>query len=157
MLGVKVQGGSQLGIPGQTWASVLCQKSHWIVLPLTVGVMVGGYFLYRMIGRKIERNSRVNRTISKDVAKVVHSFDVEDLGDKTAFCRCWRSSKHQLQDHIYSINNTVIVTATETIRMLLQDSESVFNYLFPYCDGSHEKHNLETRDNVGPLVITKIP
>lgn len=26
---------------------------------------------------------------------------------------------------------------------------------FPYCDGSHTKHNKETGDNVGPLIITK--
>jgi CDGSH-type Zn-finger protein len=26
---------------------------------------------------------------------------------------------------------------------------------FPYCDGSHAKHNAETGDNVGPLIITK--
>ena len=24
---------------------------------------------------------------------------------------------------------------------------------FPYCDGSHVKHNKETGDNVGPLII----
>ena len=26
---------------------------------------------------------------------------------------------------------------------------------FPYCDGSHVKHNAETGDNVGPLIIKK--
>eukprot|EP01038_Epipyxis_sp_PR26KG_P004619 gene4619-6498_t len=26
---------------------------------------------------------------------------------------------------------------------------------FPYCDGSHVKHNKETGDNVGPLLIKK--
>ncbi|TDH69259.1 hypothetical protein CCR75_002581 [Bremia lactucae] len=25
---------------------------------------------------------------------------------------------------------------------------------FPYCDGAHLKHNKETSDNVGPLVLT---
>ena len=25
---------------------------------------------------------------------------------------------------------------------------------FPYCDGSHVKHNAETGDNVAPVVIT---
>ncbi|KAG2483944.1 hypothetical protein HYH03_017193 [Edaphochlamys debaryana] len=28
---------------------------------------------------------------------------------------------------------------------------------FPYCDGSHVKHNKETGDNVGPLVIDSTP
>lgn len=26
---------------------------------------------------------------------------------------------------------------------------------FPYCDGTHNKHNKETGDNVGPLIIKK--
>jgi len=26
---------------------------------------------------------------------------------------------------------------------------------FPYCDGSHVKHNSETGDNVGPLIVKK--
>ena len=26
---------------------------------------------------------------------------------------------------------------------------------FPYCDGSHTKHNEETGDNVGPLIVKK--
>ncbi|KAM9495055.1 CDGSH iron-sulfur domain-containing protein 1 isoform 2-T2 [Clarias gariepinus] len=26
---------------------------------------------------------------------------------------------------------------------------------FPYCDGAHNKHNEETGDNVGPLIIKK--
>mmetsp|Transcript_22504 Transcript_22504/g.39886 ORF Transcript_22504/g.39886 Transcript_22504/m.39886 type:complete len:113 (-) Transcript_22504:1088-1426(-) len=26
---------------------------------------------------------------------------------------------------------------------------------FPYCDGAHVKHNKETGDNVGPLIVTK--
>jgi len=35
----------------------------------------------------------VNPDIQKENAKVVDSFDVEDIGEKAAFCRCWRSKK----------------------------------------------------------------
>ena len=28
-------------------------------------------------------------------------------------------------------------------------------FQFPYCDGSHNKHNEETGDNVGPLLVRK--
>ena len=35
----------------------------------------------------------MNPDIKKNVAKVVDSFDVEDIADKSAFCRCWRSKK----------------------------------------------------------------
>ena len=43
----------------------------------------------------VQKSSKpvVNPDIQKDNAKVVHSFDVEDIGEKAAFCRCWRSKK----------------------------------------------------------------
>jgi len=63
--------------------------------------------------------SQCNTGIKKDCAKVVDTIDIEDMGDKGVFCRCWKSKK------------------------------------FPYCDGSHTKHNEETGDNVGPLIVKK--
>lgn len=65
------------------------------------------------------RKRHVNACIKKDCGKVVDTVDMEDMGDKKVFCRCWRSEK------------------------------------FPYCDGSHNKHNDETGDNVGPLIVQK--
>lgn len=65
------------------------------------------------------KGARVNNTIKMDCGKVVDSVDIEDMGDKGVFCRCWKSKK------------------------------------FPYCDGSHAKHNTETGDNLGPLIVTK--
>uniref|UniRef100_A0A673G6F6 CDGSH iron sulfur domain 1 n=1 Tax=Sinocyclocheilus rhinocerous TaxID=307959 RepID=A0A673G6F6_9TELE len=62
---------------------------------------------------------KVNLDLQKDNPKVVHAFDIEDLGDEAVYCRCWRSKK------------------------------------FPYCDGAHAKHNQETGDNVGPLIIKR--
>ena len=59
-----------------------------------------------------------NPGIKKEEGKVVNTIDIEDMGDKGVFCRCWKSKK------------------------------------FPYCDGSHNKHNEECGDNVGPLIIT---
>jgi len=63
--------------------------------------------------------TRVNNTHKLDCAKVVDTVDIEDMGDKGVFCRCWKSKK------------------------------------FPYCDGTHAKHNKETGDNVGPLIVKK--
>ncbi|VDM56724.1 unnamed protein product [Angiostrongylus costaricensis] len=72
----------------------------------------------RTIGYKLAlRKARVNCRIQLANEKVVDTIDMEDITDKKAFCRCWRSDK------------------------------------FPYCDGSHSKHNKEVGDNVGPLVI----
>ncbi|CAH3014115.1 unnamed protein product [Porites evermanni] len=61
----------------------------------------------------------VNKTEQKEKEKVADIIQIEDLGEKTAFCRCWKSKK------------------------------------FPYCDGSHNQHNKETGDNVGPLVCKR--
>ena len=34
-----------------------------------------------------------NMSVSKDLEKVVSFVDIEDIGDKAVFCRCWRSKK----------------------------------------------------------------
>lgn len=61
----------------------------------------------------------VNKSIQKDKEKVADIIEIQDLGDKTVYCRCWKSKK------------------------------------FPLCDGSHNSHNKETGDNVGPLVLKR--
>merc|ERR1712117_166809 len=63
--------------------------------------------------------ARINNQIKLDSPKVVDTVEIEDLGDKAVFCRCWKSKK------------------------------------FPYCDGSHAKHNELTGDNVAPLIVKK--
>ena len=35
----------------------------------------------------------VNLKIQKESPKVVNMVDIEDLGDKISYCRCWRSKK----------------------------------------------------------------
>lgn len=35
----------------------------------------------------------VNLKIQKEAPKVVNMVDIEDLGDKVTYCRCWRSKK----------------------------------------------------------------
>uniref|UniRef100_A0A4X1VB39 CDGSH iron-sulfur domain-containing protein 2 n=1 Tax=Sus scrofa TaxID=9823 RepID=A0A4X1VB39_PIG len=94
---------------------------EWIAaVTIAAGTAAIGYLAYKRFYVKDHRNkSMVNPHIQKDNPKVVHAFDMEDLGDKAVYCRCWRSKK------------------------------------FPLCDGSHIKHNEETGDNVGPLIIKK--
>ena len=62
---------------------------------------------------------KINPDVDKSNPKKIDTFVVAELGEKTCFCRCWRSKK------------------------------------FPLCDGSHGKHNKETGDNVGPVIVMK--
>merc|ERR1711962_1736772 len=102
---------SNMTITGQDWLTVIP----------TAGAI--GLLVYLAVSKfqssSSSKDTIVNRSIKKDKEKVVDSFDIEDLGDSEAFCRCWRSKK------------------------------------FPYCDGSHNNHNKETGDNVGPLCLSK--
>ena len=87
----------------------------------TVASYIVFTFVLPQIGKKKKKtpNGCCNTSIKKHQPKVVDTVDVEDLPEKVAFCRCWKSST------------------------------------FPKCDGSHNKHNKETGDNVGPLLINK--
>uniref|UniRef100_A0A7C9AIC1 Iron-binding zinc finger CDGSH type domain-containing protein n=1 Tax=Opuntia streptacantha TaxID=393608 RepID=A0A7C9AIC1_OPUST len=91
-------------------------KDHGKILAYGAAFASLAYALYTK-WQVCSLSAKINHSIQKDNAKVVHSFDMEDLGNNETFCRCWRSKK------------------------------------FPYCDGTHNKHNKETNDNVGPLII----
>lgn len=47
----------------------------------------------------------INLDIKKDQAKVVDTLDVEDLGNKSVFCRCWRSKKFPYCDGSHVAHN----------------------------------------------------
>ncbi|XP_028315635.1 CDGSH iron-sulfur domain-containing protein 1 [Gouania willdenowi] len=95
-------------------------KEHLVVaVPVAVVAAAGGFLVSHYLRAGSCKKGQVNTSISKDSPKVVHSFDMEDIGTKAVYCRCWKSKK------------------------------------FPYCDGSHAKHNEETGDNTGPLIIKK--
>jgi CDGSH-type Zn-finger protein len=100
---------------------------EWLALtPLGLLIAGSGWLTYRHLtyyqtpppSTKEPEKPKVNLTLKKDSPKVVDTVDIEEIGEKKVFCRCWRSKK------------------------------------FPYCDGAHAKHNEETGDNVGPLIIT---
>ncbi|XP_077389001.1 CDGSH iron-sulfur domain-containing protein 1 [Festucalex cinctus] len=100
---------------GMRWS-----KEHFLVaVPVAVVAAVGGFLVSRYLSGRTCKKGPVNLCVNKDSPKVVHSFDMEDIGTKAVYCRCWKSKK------------------------------------FPFCDGAHSKHNEETGDNVGPLIIKK--
>ncbi|KAL3876347.1 hypothetical protein ACJMK2_034206 [Sinanodonta woodiana] len=95
--------------------------TEWLTLLPFVGTL--SLLIYVTVqafkAKPVPEDTKVNRKIQKESSKVVNMVDIEDLGDKVSYCRCWRSKK------------------------------------FPLCDGSHTKHNEETGDNVGPLVLKR--
>ncbi|KAJ8248372.1 hypothetical protein GJAV_G00241320 [Gymnothorax javanicus] len=97
----------------------VCKAELIAGISLAVGTAAVGALVYKTFFSKDKSKCWVNLDLQKDNPKVVHAFDIEDLGDKAVYCRCWRSKK------------------------------------FPFCDGAHTKHNQETGDNVGPLIIKR--
>ncbi|OXB74673.1 UNVERIFIED_CONTAM: hypothetical protein H355_001505 [Colinus virginianus] len=73
-------------------------RVEWIAaVTLAAGAAAVGYLAYKKILSKDKCcKAMVNLHIQKDNPKVVHAFDMEDLGDKAVYCRCWRSKKDVL-------------------------------------------------------------
>jgi len=63
--------------------------------------------LYRIQNNLEEENSvrRLNKTYKLDSKKVAETFDVDDLGKKTVYCRCWQSKKFPLCDGSHGKHN----------------------------------------------------
>jgi len=98
-------------------------------------------------------NTKVNFDVKKDTPKVVDTVDIEEVGEKQVFCRCWRSKKVcKINSELKTYAKYFWMCANFFANIFLGNSQ--FYLQFPYCDGSHTKHNKETGDNVGPLIIT---
>ncbi|KAK7899463.1 hypothetical protein WMY93_020316 [Mugilogobius chulae] len=107
-------------------------KEHLLVaLPVALVAGVGGFLVSHYLQKRCCKNNKVNTCIQKDSPKVVHSFDMEDIGAKAVYCRCWKSRRYFCLRFLH------------------------LSPFFPYCDGAHTKHNDETGDNVGPLIIKR--
>lgn len=73
---------------------VFLSPEHLVVaVPVAVLSAVGGFLVSQYLNRRCCKKGMVNTCISKDSPKVVHSFDMEDIGSKAVYCRCWKSKK----------------------------------------------------------------
>ena len=52
-----------------------------------------------------EGSQRVNTSYKLESKKVAETFAIEELGNKTVFCRCWKSSKFPLCDGSHGKHN----------------------------------------------------
>lgn len=75
----------------------------WIGTALAVGY--AAYLTYTTAKNKSTDTNQVNKDIKKDEPKIVDSFDIEDLGNKSVFCRCWRSKKFPYCDGAHTSHN----------------------------------------------------
>lgn len=73
------------------------------LLPFGIACAAVGFGAKTLIDKKI--GGPVNLSIRKGESKVVHSMDIEDLGDKAVFCRCWRSAKFPYCDGSHTAHN----------------------------------------------------
>lgn len=63
-------------------------------MPPTAVVAGLGYMSYLSFcpeARKCAKITRVNKSIRLEDAKVADFVDIEDIAEKAAFCRCWKS------------------------------------------------------------------
>ncbi|KAL1492174.1 hypothetical protein ABEB36_012660 [Hypothenemus hampei] len=80
----------------------------WISLVPPTAVAAGlGYTFYLAFCPKARKGctGRCNQTIQLNNPKVVDSIDVEDMGEKAAFCRCWKSKNWPYCDGSHATHN----------------------------------------------------
>lgn len=80
----------------------LAGKEWYSYIPIATSLGLAIYVAWQAMRPKI---GLVNPNIEKNEEKVVNSMDVEDIGDKIAFCRCWRSKKFPLCDGSHNAHN----------------------------------------------------
>lgn len=72
----------------------------WVGTAIAVGY--AAYLSYNVAKKK---DGSINPKIRKDEPKVVDTVDVEDLGNKSVFCRCWKSKKFPYCDGSHAAHN----------------------------------------------------
>jgi len=82
------------------------QNCHSKLILYATGIAIGGITIGYFIGQKVAKSrARCNYVIKLNTDKVVDTADIEDLGDKKVFCRCWKSKKFPLCDGSHGAHN----------------------------------------------------
>ncbi|BFF91852.1 CDGSH iron-sulfur domain-containing protein 2 homolog [Drosophila madeirensis] len=103
---------SNLPIPDSIGGWFKLSFTDWLALiPPTVVVAGLGYTSYLAFfsdARCSDKKSGLcNSLIRKNEAKVVTMVDVEDIADKAAFCRCWKTKNWPYCDGSHAEHNKV--------------------------------------------------
>ncbi|KAI6211125.1 ZnF-CDGSH domain-containing protein [Aphelenchoides besseyi] len=79
---------------------------HLKMAAAAAGILFSGVAIGYYIGQRFSpRSSRVNNWIQLDKDKVVDSQDIEDVGEKRAYCRCWKSKNFPYCDGTHNQHN----------------------------------------------------
>ena len=85
-----------LPIPSTFSGFLKLSGSEWVQLvPFVVTTSVVVYLVVSALvpSKPKKEEEWVNKTKQKEKEKVADAFQIEDLGDTTACCRCWKSKK----------------------------------------------------------------
>ena len=87
-----------LPVPSTFGGFVKLSGNEWVQLvPFVVTTSVVVYLVVSALlpskPPKKPDEDWVNKTVQKDKDKVADVIQIEDLGEKVAFCRCWKSKK----------------------------------------------------------------
>lgn len=110
----------------ETISIFLTKQPYLLVYIAIVTIILGPTILY-YVNRSTNKRPKkpvVNYTIKKDNPKVVDTIDCGEI--------------ERIAE--YKDGKLVMCRCWKSKN-------------FPYCDGAHNKHNAETGDNVGPLII----
>ncbi|XP_034487008.1 CDGSH iron-sulfur domain-containing protein 2 homolog [Drosophila innubila] len=102
---------SNLPIPDSFGGWFKLSFKDWLALIPPTAVVAGiGYASYLAFcpaaqGRCSQKNGRCNNHVRKHEAKVVDMIDVEDIAEKAAFCRCWKTKNWPYCDGSHAEHN----------------------------------------------------
>ncbi|EDV43268.1 uncharacterized protein Dana_GF16608 [Drosophila ananassae] len=103
---------SNLPIPDSVGGWFKLSFKDWLALiPPTVvvaGIGYTGYLAFCPAAQarcSATKSGRCNNQIRKHEPKVVDTIDVEDIADKAAFCRCWKSKNWPYCDGSHGEHN----------------------------------------------------
>ncbi|KAL7729378.1 hypothetical protein ACLKA6_008944 [Drosophila palustris] len=102
---------SNLPIPDSFGGWFKLSFKDWLALIPPTAVVAGiGYASYLAFcpaaqGRCNQTNGRCNNHVRKHEAKVVDMIDVEDIAEKAAFCRCWKTKNWPYCDGSHAEHN----------------------------------------------------
>jgi len=85
-----------LPIPSTFGGFLKLSGSEWVQLvPFVVTTSVVAYLVVSALvpSKPKKEEEWVNKTHQKEKEKVADAFEIEDLGEKTVYCRCWKSKK----------------------------------------------------------------